>query len=129
MPPRAPGSATSIGFRSVFAGRKVLLTGDTGFKGSWLSLWLHTLGAKVTGYALPPPTEPSNFEVASVEEWLERRYTADIRDRDALLVALSASDPDVVLHLAARTTVRDSYVNPVETFSVNVMGTAVLLDA
>jgi CDP-glucose 4,6-dehydratase len=129
MARRALGSDTGLGFSSVFVGRNVLLTGDTGFKGSWLSLWLHELGAKVTGYALPPPTQPSNFEVASVEEMLERHYNADVRDRDALRAALSASDPDVVLHLAARTTVRDSYVNPVETFSVNVMGTAVLLDA
>src|SRR5438094_10287889 len=95
---------TAAGFDlDLFAGRRVLLTGDTGFKGSWLSLWLHELGAKVTGYALPPPTQPSNFEVASAEELLERRYNADVRDRSALLAALSASDPDVVLHLAART--------------------------
>src|SRR5579859_6685627 len=118
-----------LAFGGAFAGRRILLTGDTGFKGSWLSLWLHTLGARVAGYALPPPTQPSNFEVASVAEVLERHYDADVRDRVALLAALNTSDPDVVLHLAARTTVRDSYVNPIETFSVNVMGTAVLLDA
>jgi CDP-glucose 4,6-dehydratase len=115
-------------FNSVYRGRTVLVTGHTGFKGSWLSVWLHELGAKVAGYALPPPTQPSNFEVASVEELLERHYNADVRDRETLLAALTAHDPEVVLHLAARTTVRDSYLNPVETFSVNVMGTAVLLD-
>jgi CDP-glucose 4,6-dehydratase len=106
-----------------------MLTGHTGFKGSWLALWLHHLGARVTGYALDPPTEPSNFAVSAVADVIEADHRADIRDRAALDAVIGSSRPDIVLHLAARTVVLDSYESPAETFSVNVVGTANLLDA
>ncbi len=115
--------------RSSFAGRSVFLTGHTGFKGSWLSLWLDALGAHVTGYALDPPTSPSNFELAEVARVLAADHRADLRDRASLEAALRASRPDVIFHLAAQSVVLESYAEPSETFSVNVMGTAVLLDA
>lgn len=111
-----------------FSGRSVLLTGHTGFKGSWLALWLHRLGAQVTGYALDPPTDPSNYAVSSVSELLANDRRADIRNRDDFTRAVRDSRPDILLHLAARTVVLDSYREPVDTFDVNVVGTAVVLD-
>src|SRR5215471_9904561 len=118
-----------LSFATALRDRSVFVTGHTGFKGSWLTIWLHELGARVTGYALEPPTRPSNFEAAGVGALLAREYRADIRNRDALLQALDASRPAIVLHLAAQTIVRESYANPFETFSANVLGTAALLDA
>jgi CDP-glucose 4,6-dehydratase len=115
--------------RAALAGRSVFVTGHTGFKGSWLSLWLDALGAQVTGYALDPPTNPSNFELAGVADVLTADHRGDIRDRDTLEAALRSSRPDVILHLAAQSVVLESYIEPSETFSINVMGTAVLLDA
>ncbi len=112
-----------------FSGRSVLLTGHTGFKGSWLALWLHRLGAQVTGYALEPPTDPSNFAVSMVGETLVDDRRADIRDRDSVARAVDESQPDVVLHLAAQSVVFDGYRAPIDTFDVNVVGTAVVLDA
>ncbi len=120
---------TALSFATALRGRNVFVTGHTGFKGSWLSLWLHQLGATVTGFALEPPTQPNNFEEAGIGALLARDYRADIRDRDALMLALDASQPDVILHLAARTVVRESFVDPLETISANVLGTATLLDA
>jgi CDP-glucose 4,6-dehydratase len=114
---------------STFAGRSVLVTGHTGFKGSWLSLWLAELGARVTGFALSPETEPSLFHVADVVSVLERHVVGDVRDRSALVEVVRRADPDVVLHLAARTVVREGYARPAEAFSVNVDGTTALLDA
>ncbi|WP_093313700.1 CDP-glucose 4,6-dehydratase [Sphingomonas jatrophae] len=109
-------------------GRRVFLTGDTGFKGSWLALWLAELGAEITGYALPAPTQPSLFEEARVGE-LIRHIDGDIRDLAALEAAMAEAQPELVLHLAAQPLVRLSYSEPVETFATNVMGTAHLLDA
>ena len=109
-------------------GRTVFLTGHTGFKGSWLSLWLQQLGANVTGYALLPPTTPSLFEVASVAQSMTS-VIGDIRDGAALAQALRAAAPDIVIHMAAQALVRRSYVDPVETYSTNVMGTVHLLEA
>jgi len=119
----------SVSFADAFRGRPVLVTGHTGFKGSWLSLWLTRLGARVSGYALPPPTRPSLFEAGGVRSRLADHREADIRDRPALRAALAAAAPDVVFHLAAQPIVRRSYAAPLETFDVNVMGTAALLDA
>ena len=125
-----PGSpAWAEELQSTFSGRSVLLTGHTGFKGSWLVAWLHELGARVTGYALDPPTRPSLFEAASVAGLLEADHRADIRDRAALDAAIRSCRPDVVLHLAAQTVVLEGYRSPVETFSVNVTGTATVLEA
>jgi len=109
-------------------GKKVFLTGHTGFKGSWLSLWLQQLGAEVTGYALSPPTEPSLFEVASVAQGMNS-VIGDIRDGAVLMKAMQAAAPDIVIHMAAQPLVRRSYVDPVETYSTNVMGTVHLLEA
>jgi CDP-glucose 4,6-dehydratase len=109
-------------------GKRVFLTGHTGFKGSWLSLWLGELGAELTGYALPPPTKPGLFDVAKVDAGM-RSIIADIRDPDQLATALREARPDIVIHLAAQALVRQSYLAPVETYASNVMGTVHLLEA
>lgn len=114
--------------KTFFQGKKVFITGHTGFKGAWLSLWLHSLGAQVTGYALDPPTNPSLFEVARVGELL-KSVLADVRDLDRLKSELLAASPDIVIHMAAQPLVRDSYRIPVETYAINVMGTVHLLEA
>ena len=109
-------------------GRRVFITGHTGFKGSWLSLWLQELGAQVTGYALTPPTSPSLFEVASVANGM-KSIIGDIRNPDALMAAMREGQPEIVIHMAAQPLVRYSYENPVETFSTNVMGLIYLLES
>ncbi|MDR2026241.1 MAG: CDP-glucose 4,6-dehydratase [Prevotellaceae bacterium] len=113
---------------NLYKGRKVFVTGHTGFKGSWLCLLLHELGAEVFGYALNPPTNPSLYEIAKVDE-LVTSHIADVRDYDTLYSVISAVQPDTVFHLAAQPLVRDSYKNPVDTYAVNVMGTVNLLEA
>ena len=114
--------------RNFWNGRRVFLTGHTGFKGSWLSLWLEALGAEVTGYALPPPTEPSLFEQAGVAKSL-RSILADIRDFDRLRKAIGDLRPEVVIHMAAQTIVRRGYEDPIENYSTNVMGTVNVFEA
>jgi CDP-glucose 4,6-dehydratase len=112
-----------------WAGRRVLLTGHTGFKGAWLSLWLQTLQAHVTGLAAPgAPTEPSLYELARVGEGMEE-HTVDVRDAQAVRDAVRAARPEVVLHLAAQPLVRRSHREPALTYAVNVMGTVNVLDA
>jgi CDP-glucose 4,6-dehydratase len=111
-----------------WVGKRVFLTGHTGFKGSWLSLWLQQLGASVTGYALQPPTNPSLFEVAQVAQGMTS-IIADIRDSAMLTHAMRQAAPDIVIHMAAQPLVRRSYVDPVETYSTNIMGTVHLLEA
>jgi len=113
---------------SFWRGKKVFLTGHTGFKGSWLSLWLQQLGAQVTGYALQPPTNHSLFEVARVEQYMTS-IISDIRDSTMLTNAMRQAAPDIVIHMAAQPLVRRSYVDPIETYSTNVMGTMYLLEA
>ena len=113
---------------AAFAGKRVLLTGHTGFKGSWLSLWLDRLGAEVFGLSLAPPTTPSMFEVCDVASTLDHKV-GDIRDYDLVRDRVAAVRPEVVLHLAAQPIVRQSYVDPLETMSSNVMGTAHVLEA
>ncbi len=110
-------------------GKCVFLTGHTGFKGGWLSLWLQSMGAEVHGYALKPPTEPNLFTVAEVGKNMASSVIADIRDADKLRHAMRAACPDIVFHLAAQPLVRYSYAQPVETYAVNVMGTVHLLEA
>jgi len=114
--------------RVFWKGRRVFLTGHTGFKGSWLSLWLRSLGAEVTGYALTPPTEPSLFVQAGVETCL-RSICADIRDFAQLKKSVEDCRPEVVIHMAAQSVVRRGYDDPIETYSSNVMGTVYLLEA
>ncbi len=109
-------------------GRSVFLTGHTGFKGSWLSLWLQRLGATVTGFALSPPTQPSLFEAARVAEGMTS-VLGDIRDLDALAAAMRAARPEVVIHMAAQALVRPGYADPVGTYATNVMGTVHLYEA
>lgn len=113
---------------SFWKGKTVLVTGHTGFKGSWLSLWLAAMGAKVVGYALPPPTSPSLFELANVARDIHS-IEGDVRDADQLQSVVSQHRPDVVLHLAAQALVRPSYQDPVATYASNVMGTVHLLEA
>src|SRR5205823_11508840 len=114
--------------RSFWKGRRVFLTGHTGFKGSWLSLWLDALGADVTGYALEPPTEPSLFVQAGVSSAV-KSMCADIRDFSRLRSAIAESRPEVVIHMAAQSVVRRGYEDPIETYSSNVMGTVHILEA
>jgi CDP-glucose 4,6-dehydratase len=108
--------------------KRVLLTGHTGFKGSWLTLWLHRLGAKVTGISLPPATAPNLYSEADIGA-LCRSHFCDIRDASALAELVQAARPDIVFHLAAQALVRASYREPLATFASNVMGTANVLDA
>lgn len=114
---------------SFWHGKRVFLTGHTGFKGGWLALWLSELGAEVHGYALAPPTTPSFFIATRLAKHLASHTLADLRDGDALKRAMVAAQPEVVFHLAAQPLVRYSYIEPVETFAVNVMGTIHLLEA
>jgi CDP-glucose 4,6-dehydratase len=108
--------------------RHVLVTGHTGFKGAWLTLWLQRLGAQVTGFSLGVPTRPSLYELARAAEGIES-IKGDVRDALALDAALRAAQPEVVIHMAAQSLVRRSYDQPRETYEVNVMGTVNLLDA
>jgi len=109
-------------------GKKVFVTGHTGFKGSWLCMWLKRLGAEVTGYALEPATDPNLFLAAHVDDGMES-LIGDIRDRHDLAKAMFAARPEVVIHMAAQSLVRYSYHHPVETYETNVMGTVNLLEA
>lgn len=109
-------------------GKRVLMTGHTGFKGSWLSLWLQSMGATLRGVALEPPTEPALFEVARVAEGMEH-CVADIRDFSAVQAQISEFKPEIVIHMAAQPLVRLSYHQPIETYAANVMGTVHVLEA
>lgn len=109
-------------------GKRVLITGHTGFKGSWLSLWLQAMDAQVVGYALAPPTNPSLFEVADVGKGMTS-IIGDIRDLEKLRTVFAEHKPEIVIHMAAQPLVRYSYIEPVETYSTNVMGTVNLLEA
>jgi CDP-glucose 4,6-dehydratase len=106
-----------------------MVTGHTGFIGSWLSIWLHGLGAKVTGYSLAPPTSPSNFELSGVKALLEAHIEHDVRDAEHIRRAVEDSRPELLFHLAAQPLVRKSYAEPRETFETNVIGTCSVLDA
>lgn len=119
------GVALSL-FGGQFRGRRVLLTGHTGFKGSWMALWLQHLGAEVTGIALPPATEPSHWAMTAPPL---RSLLIDVRDASAVAAAVHAHRPEIVFHLAAQALVRPSYLQPLETWSTNVMGTAHVLEA
>jgi CDP-glucose 4,6-dehydratase len=109
--------------------KKVFLTGHTGFKGAWLSLWLTSMGAKVTGYALAPRTAPNLFNVLAIDSLIEKSQIADIRDLLTLQKSMADAKPDVIIHMAAQPLVRYSYANPVETYATNVMGTVHVLES
>jgi CDP-glucose 4,6-dehydratase len=117
-----------VDFAKAYRGKRVFLTGHTGFKGSWLTEWLLSLGAEVTGYSLPAPTEPALFVQLGVASRIQHRE-ADIRDLAELSRALGEAEPDFVFHLAAQPLVRHSYTAPRETYDVNVMGTLHVLEA
>jgi CDP-glucose 4,6-dehydratase len=123
--PAPGGGVVAPGF---WRERRVLLTGHTGFKGAWLSLWLQSLGARVTGFAVDVPTQPSLYELAKVGEGMES-IEGDVRDPQALAAAIAAADPEIVLHMAAQSLVRPSFVEPRQTYEINVMGTVNVLDA
>ncbi len=113
-------------FKGIYNNKRVLITGHTGFKGSWLALWLLHLGAKVTGYSLQPSTEPNHFQLLNMDIKSE---IGDIRDADKLKQIFKEQKPDIVFHLAAQAIVRHSYIDPVETFSSNVTGTINVFEA
>lgn len=115
------------GFGGAFRGKRVLLTGQTGFKGGWLALWLERLGAEVTGIALPPATTPALYDLAGVAGRCDSRM-ADLRDARALKDAVGDLRPDLIIHMAAQAVLREGYDDPVGTFSSNVMGTAHMLE-
>lgn len=110
-------------------GKSVLLTGHTGFKGSWASLWLQSLGAKVHGLALDPPTSPNLFTVGQVANGMASHAIGDIRDLPTVQEAMHTARPDIVIHMAAQPLVRRSYIEPVETYATNVMGTVHVLES
>ena len=113
-------------FGDAYRGRRILITGHTGFKGSWLALWLHHLGAAVTGLSLPAATTPNHWGLLGLGI---TEYLHDIRDAEALAARVASSEPEIVFHLAAQSLVRKSYADPLGTWSTNVMGTANVLDA
>ena len=119
------GTAEPLG---VYKGKKVLITGHTGFKGSWLTLWLSELGAVIHGYALPPPTDPSLFRLLKLHEVIDH-HIEDIRDPSQLKKTIATVKPDIIFHLAAQSLVRDSYDSPLYTVEVNTLGTVHLLEA
>ena len=118
-----------VGGPGFWGGRPVLVTGHTGFKGSWLTLWLERLGARVSGLALPPPTNPAMFNVIRAEESLERSAITDIRDAAAMASIVSDVKPEIIFHLAGQPIVLHAYQQPVETLTTNVLGTAHVLEA
>jgi len=118
----------NVPFGDFFKDKKIFITGHTGFKGSWLCLLLHRLGAKLYGYSLEPPTEPSLFKLAGINKVVSTNI-GDIRDYENLKRNLAAITPQIVIHLAAQPLVRNSYKNPIDTYQVNVMGTVNLLEA
>jgi CDP-glucose 4,6-dehydratase len=115
-------------FGNIYKGKRIFITGHTGFKGSWLSLWLNKLGANVYGYALAPPTCPSLFELLELEPEIEHQE-ADIRDQEQLVRSIGRIKPDLIFHLAAQSLVRESYLVPYITIETNVIGTLNVLEA
>jgi CDP-glucose 4,6-dehydratase len=113
----------------VYKNKKVFITGHTGFKGSWLALWLTQLGARVCGYALAPNTEPAIFNILGLEKIIERHIEGDIRNFENLSIELNKFSPDIVFHMAAQPLVRISYKEPLETYQTNVLGTVSILEA
>jgi CDP-glucose 4,6-dehydratase len=118
----------SLPFNDIFRNKKIFITGHTGFKGSWLTLWLSKLGADIHGYALPPPTNPSLFELLNLENDIQHTI-ADVRDREHLTKSIANVKPDIIFHLAAQSVVSESYVTPADTVETNVLGTINVMEA
>lgn len=118
----------ALSFTNLFQGKTVLITGHSGFKGGWLSVWMEQLGADVVGVSLPPPTRPSFFEICSVSDFVDDNFL-DIRDKDCLAKCMQDVDPDFVFHLAAQPIVRRAYADPHECWTTNVIGTLNLLES
>ena len=116
-------------FNDIYKGKKVFLTGHTGFKGSWLALWLTKLGAKVCGYSLEPNTTPSMFEELNIKNYIEKSIIGDILDYEFLNNSIKDFQPDIIFHLAAQPLVRLSYSEPIQTYKTNVIGTLNVLEA
>ncbi|MEC0227953.1 CDP-glucose 4,6-dehydratase [Paenibacillus alba] len=114
---------------SFWENKRVFITGHTGFKGSWLSLWLAHKGAKVIGYSIDIPTNPSIFNICEIEKYIEKSIVGDINNLDFLKESIIQAEPDIVFHMAAQSLVRESYKSPVQTYMVNVMGTVNILEA
>ncbi|RHX91200.1 CDP-glucose 4,6-dehydratase [Leptospira yasudae] len=114
-------------YGNIYKGKKVLITGHTGFKGSWLVAWLKELGADVAGYSVDIPTNPSHFELMKLETKV-RHFLGDVRDRDRLANVIDEFQPEIIFHMAAQALVRESYQNPITTFEINIMGMVNLLD-
>ncbi len=114
--------------KKFWKGKKVLITGHTGFKGSWLSLWLQSIGTHIVGYSLPPPTKPSLFEVANVADGM-CSINGDVRDIEHLKATIVKYQPEIIIHMAAQSLVRYSYIDPIETYTTNVLGTVNVLEA
>lgn len=114
---------------SFWLDKTVFLTGHTGFKGGWIAHWLHEMGAYVHGYSLKPPTEPNFFMETQLQKRLAKSTIGNIRNLDALTKALKSAKPDIIIHMAAQSLVRESYKTPVETFAANVIGTVNMLEA
>ncbi|OXM14115.1 CDP-glucose 4,6-dehydratase [Paenibacillus herberti] len=112
-----------------WAGKKVFLTGHTGFKGSWLAIWLNLMGAKVSGYSLSVPTEPSLFKIANIESFLQSSVLSNVTDLVSLQNAINQVKPDIVIHMAAQPLVRSSYQDPIATYQTNIMGTVNIMEA
>jgi len=111
-----------------WSGKRILLTGHTGFKGSWMALWLHRLGAKVTGVSLPPTSNPNLFNLAQIQDLTDSHFL-DIRDAYGLAALIQKTEPEIIFHLAAQALVRTGYQDPLTTFATNIQGTANLLNA
>ena len=114
---------------SFWRDKRVFLTGHTGFKGSWLALWLSSMGAHVTGYALAPNTKPNLFEILTIDNLISKSHIGDVRNLQQLQETMLSATPDVLIHMAAQPLVRHSYANPVKTYETNVMGTVNVLEA
>jgi CDP-glucose 4,6-dehydratase len=128
MHPGKSGVMVLMVDKKFWKNKRVFMTGHTGFKGSWLYLWLNTLGAKITGYSLQPPTKPNLFTLAGISK-TANSFFEDIRNKEILYKAIKTTKPEIVFHLAAQPLVRESYKDPLATFETNVMGTANLLEA
>lgn len=115
--------------RDFWKDKRVFLTGHTGFKGAWLSLWLADMGAEIYGYSLAPPTTPNLFEIAGVSKIVRRHHVASVHDPLELDAAIERAEPEIVIHMAAQAIVRRGYLNPIDTYMTNVMGTVHLLEA